>query len=64
MAQLALRWILMFPEVTMAIPGGKSPDQVRQNVSAAELPRLSDETMDRVRDIYDRHVRAPIHERW
>jgi aryl-alcohol dehydrogenase-like predicted oxidoreductase len=34
MAQLALRWILMFPAVTCAIPGGKTPQQVEENVAA------------------------------
>ncbi len=29
MSQFALRWILMFDEVTCAIPGGKRPEQVR-----------------------------------
>jgi len=32
MAQFALRWILMFPEVTSAIPGAKNPGQVEENV--------------------------------
>lgn len=27
MAQIALRWILMFPAITAAIPGGKTPEQ-------------------------------------
>lgn len=64
MAQLALRWILMFPEVTAAIPGAKSAEQVEQNVKAADLPPLSPDAMQRVRDVYDRHIRAAIHGRW
>src|SRR6266581_512593 len=32
MAQLALRWILMFPEVTSAIPGAKNAEQAEGNV--------------------------------
>ncbi|HVE55993.1 MAG TPA: aldo/keto reductase, partial [Pyrinomonadaceae bacterium] len=38
MAQFALRWILMFDAVTCAIPGGKRPSQVEDNVSAADFP--------------------------
>jgi aryl-alcohol dehydrogenase-like predicted oxidoreductase len=64
MAQLALRWILMFPEVSAAIPGAKDARQTEDNVRAASLPALSDETMARVRDIYDRHIRALVHHRW
>jgi aryl-alcohol dehydrogenase-like predicted oxidoreductase len=45
MAQLALRWILMFPAVTCAIPGGKRPSQVEENTASADLPPLSDGTM-------------------
>jgi aryl-alcohol dehydrogenase-like predicted oxidoreductase len=64
MAQLALRWILMFPEITAAIPGGKNEQQVEDNVRAAELPPLSPETMARVRSIYDAHFRETTHAQW
>jgi aryl-alcohol dehydrogenase-like predicted oxidoreductase len=40
MATWALRWILMNDAVTCAIPGAKRPDQVDENVTAAELPPL------------------------
>lgn len=64
MAQLALRWILMFDAVTCAIPGAKNIQQVEDNVRAAELPPLTDEQMAVVRDIYDRYVRDQVHHRW
>ena len=64
MAQLALRWILMFPEVTAAIPGAKDARQTEDNVRAADLPPLSEEQMARVRDIYDRSIRPLVHHRW
>jgi aryl-alcohol dehydrogenase-like predicted oxidoreductase len=64
MAQLALRWILMFPEVTAAIPGARDARQTEDNVRAASLPPLSDDVMARVRAVYDRHVRAQVHHRW
>ncbi|HEV7990325.1 MAG TPA: aldo/keto reductase [Gemmatimonadaceae bacterium] len=64
MAQLALRWILMFPEVSAAIPGAKNVQQTEDNVRAADLPALSRAQMDAVRDVYDRHVRESVHARW
>ena len=64
MAQLALRWILMFPEVTSTIPGAKSPEQAENNVKAAELPPLSDETMQRAREVYDTYIRSQVQDRW
>jgi len=64
MAQLALRWTLMFPEVTAAIPGARDQRQTESNCRAAELPPLTAEQMVRVRDVYDRYFRAAIHTRW
>jgi len=64
LAQMALRWILMSPAVTCAIPGAKRPSQVEENVSAADLPALSDETMTQVRAIYDKLVRPQVHHYW
>jgi aryl-alcohol dehydrogenase-like predicted oxidoreductase len=64
MAQLALRWILMHPEVSAVIPGAKTPEQAGDNARASELPALSPEAMARVARIYDEHIRADVHQRW
>jgi len=64
MVQFALRWILMFDAVACAIPGAKRPSQVEQNCAAADLPLLSDETMAKVRTIYDSHIRELVHHYW
>ena len=64
LVQMALRWILMFDAVTCAIPGAKRPDQAEQNFSAADLPPLSDETMQAVKDIYEKYIKNPVHYQW
>jgi len=64
LAQLALRWILMFPAVTCAIPGAKSPAQAVENAASASLPPLDAKAMKAVHDIYDRRLRALVHPRW
>jgi len=64
MAQLALRWILMFPEVTVAIPGARTAEQAEANVRAADLAPLPPALMQQVGAIYDRHIRALVHDRW
>jgi len=64
LAQLALRWILMFPEVTAAIPGARSPAQVAENAGAADLPVLSADVMAKVRAVYTKHFRSAVHDRW
>ncbi len=64
MAQFALRWILMFDAVSCVIPGARRPAQAEDNIRASELPPLSEETMARVRAIYDTHIRPLVHQRW
>jgi aryl-alcohol dehydrogenase-like predicted oxidoreductase len=64
MAQMALRWILMFDAVSCAIPGAKRPQQAADNVAASDLPPLSEETMAAVDDIYERLIRLHVHQRW
>jgi len=64
LTQFALRWILMFDAVTCAIPGAKRPSQAEENFSAADLPALSEGTMQAVRAIYDQNIKALVHQRW
>ena len=64
MSQFALRWILTYDAVTCAIPGGKNPQQVKDNCRASELPALSDQAMDAVRRIYNERIRPLVHDRW
>jgi aryl-alcohol dehydrogenase-like predicted oxidoreductase len=64
LAQLALRWILMFDAVSCVIPGAKRPAQVEDNVGAADLPALSEKDMAYVRQVYDAYIREQVHHRW
>ncbi len=64
MTQLALRWILMFEQVTCAIPGGKQPSQVEDNIAAADLPPLDEPAMAKIRSVYDRRIRPQVHSHW
>jgi aryl-alcohol dehydrogenase-like predicted oxidoreductase len=64
LAQLALRWILMFDGVSTIIPGGKNPRQVEENSGASALPPLTDQQMRSVRTVYDRYMRPRVHHRW
>ena len=64
LAQLALRWILMFDAVTCAIPGAKNEQQARDNARAASLPPLDEPAMRAVRAVYDEHIRPHVHGGW
>jgi len=64
MAQFALRWILMFEAVTVAIPGAKNAEQARTNAAAVGLPPLSPAAMAELHAIYDEDIRPAVHQRW
>jgi aryl-alcohol dehydrogenase-like predicted oxidoreductase len=64
LAQFALRWVIDQPGVSTVIPGARNPEQVRANAAVAALPRLSDEQLSGVADVYDRLLRAHVHDRW
>lgn len=64
LAQLALRWILDHPTVSCAIPGGKRPSQVEDNVAAADMQPLSEESRERIKEVYDNRLRPQVHQYW
>jgi aryl-alcohol dehydrogenase-like predicted oxidoreductase len=59
-----LRWILMFSAVICTVAGARRPSQAEDNLHAADLPPLSDSTMQQIRAIYDRHIRPQVHSLW
>lgn len=62
--QYALKWILMFPEVSTVIPGASRPAQVVSNITATSLPDLTEDQMRKVQEIYDKYIRKEVHEMW
>jgi aryl-alcohol dehydrogenase-like predicted oxidoreductase len=64
LAQLALRWLLMSPAVTVVIPGARNVAQVESNVGAAELAPLSDADLATFAAVYDDEIRSQVHDRW
>lgn len=64
LAALALRWVLMFPEVSTVIPGASRISQVQPNLDAANLPALTAAQMQGVRAVYDRYIRPSVHHLW
>ncbi len=63
-AQLALRWVIDQPGVSVVIPGARSPQQALGNAEAAELPPLDHETLAGLQRIYDESIRFHVHHRW
>lgn len=63
-ASAALRWVIQQPGVTAVIPGARNAEQARANSAAADVPALSDATLAAIADLYDRRIRAQVHDRW
>ncbi|TWI67628.1 aryl-alcohol dehydrogenase-like predicted oxidoreductase [Pseudoduganella lurida] len=63
MPQMALRWILDHPAVSVVIPGASSPAQIASNASAAELAPLPEALHASLAEVYRTsvrdHVRGP-----
>jgi len=64
MPQFALRWILMHAAVSCTIPGAKNPKQAEDNASAADLPAISTEVMEKIEQIYTTRIRESVHHYW
>src|SRR5262249_50134678 len=60
MAQMAIRWCLDHPAVSVVIPGAASPEQARANAAASSLPPLSDELHAYLAAFYEAEVRPYI----
>ncbi len=51
LGQLALRYVLNHPAVSVAIPGAKTPAQVEANAAASSRPLLSGEDLRLIREV-------------
>jgi aryl-alcohol dehydrogenase-like predicted oxidoreductase len=63
-AQAALRWVIQQPGVSTVIPGARNAAQAEQNAAAAALAPFSDADLAAIADLYDRRIRAQVHDRW
>jgi aryl-alcohol dehydrogenase-like predicted oxidoreductase len=64
LAQVALRWIIDQPGVSVVIPGARNPEQARGNAAAADLAPLSDDALRTVRKVYDELIAPQVAHRW
>lgn len=62
--ELALRFIASFPAVTCSIPGARRPEQVEQNVKAAEGGGLDAALVQAIVKLYEADVKPFVHQRW
>lgn len=64
LSPLALRWILMFEEVSTVIPGASNPQQVKANFEALNVPALDNGQYQKVQEIYKKYIKSSVHHLW
>jgi len=64
LAPLALKWVLMFKEVSCVIPGASSESQLISNLNATALAAFSEKQMAGISKIYDNYIREQVHPLW
>lgn len=62
--KIALRWILMFDQVSTVIPGASRKEQILENVEASNLPPLSEEDMKKVEEVYNIYIKDSVEDLW
>jgi aryl-alcohol dehydrogenase-like predicted oxidoreductase len=64
LAAAALKWILMFKEVSCVIPGASRPEQADANAKVSAMKPLSRGQLDGVRRVYEETIKPLVHQLW
>ena len=64
LAPIALKWILQFDAVSCIIPGASNNRQVDSNISALQIPELSQEQVTAVQHVYEKYIKKAVHQLW
>ncbi len=61
---LALKWILMFDEVSCVIPGASKVEQIQSNLQVENVLELSKDDMKTITSIYTEFIKPKVHQLW
>lgn len=61
---LALRYILMYDEVSTIIPGASSHNQIKENIKAIDLNPFTNDEMNFVKEIYNKYFKDEMELLW
>ena len=64
LAPIALKWILMFNEVSCVIPGASKVSQVDSNIEAESIPDLTETQMKNINNIYEKYIKSQVNDKW
>ncbi len=62
--QIALKWILQFPEISCVIPGASKLAQLESNLKVEELSDLKPDELEAVSLIYNQYIKQEVHQKW
>ncbi len=64
LAEFALKWILMFPEVSTVIPGASKLSQLESNIQASDAVPLTSSQMAIAKEVYEKYIKKEVHLQW
>jgi aryl-alcohol dehydrogenase-like predicted oxidoreductase len=64
LSHVALRWILMFHEVSCVIPGASSPGQFEDSLKSLNYPNLSSSELTEIESLYNKYFKEEVHQNW
>ena len=64
LAPVALRWILLFDEVSCIIPGASKPEHLTSNLQALEVSDFTPAQLAGVKAIYENRIKPLVHQLW
>ncbi|GAB6091517.1 aldo/keto reductase [Spirochaeta dissipatitropha] len=64
LAAYALKWLLMQKGVSTIIPGASTPEQLKANIDAANMPELNSEQLKLISDVYASRIKPLVHHLW
>jgi len=64
LAEVALKWVLSYPEVSTVIAGASRPEQAEQNTRASKIEEITSDEQQKVKEIYEQYFRDEVHAQW
>ncbi len=64
LAQAALKWILMFSEVSCVIPGASKVEHLLSNIQTGDLNDLNIDQLSAIQKIYNSKIKNLVHHLW
>ncbi len=64
LSKAALKWILMFEEVSCVIPGASNASQQSKNLAVLDFPDITPDQSASINEIYQRHIKPLVHHLW